>query len=74
VFTVEYALGGTATFSIGQVFASMVGVHALIGIGEGIITGLTVGAVMATRPDLVYGARGLLPAPATRRGLRRPRR
>ena len=29
----------------------------LIGIGEGVITALTVGAVLATRPDLVYGAR-----------------
>lgn len=60
VFTVEYALGGTATFSVGQVLASMVGVHLLIGIGEGIITALVVGAVLATRPDLVYGARDLL--------------
>lgn len=63
-FTVEYALGGTATFSVGQVFVSMVGVHALIGIGEGLITALTVGAVLATRPDLVRGARGLLPGAA----------
>jgi cobalt/nickel transport system permease protein len=37
----------------------MVGVHALIGIGEGVITALTVGAVLATRPDLVYGAADL---------------
>ena len=34
----------------------MVGTHLLIGIGEGLITALTVGAVLATRPDLVYGA------------------
>lgn len=61
-FTLEYAIGGTATFTVGQVFASMVGVHALIGVGEGVITALTVGAVLATRPDLVYGARGLLPS------------
>jgi cobalt/nickel transport system permease protein len=39
----------------------MVGVHMLIGIGEALITGLTVGAVLATRPDLVYGARDLRP-------------
>ena len=39
----------------------MVGVHTLIGIGEGIITGLTVGAVLAARPDLVYGARDIAP-------------
>ena len=36
----------------------MVGLHALIGIGEGIITALTVGAVAAVRPDLVYLLRG----------------
>jgi cobalt/nickel transport system permease protein len=60
-FTLEYALGGTATFSVSQVLVAMTGVHALIGIGEGIITALTIGAVIATRPDLVYGARGLLP-------------
>ena len=77
-FTLEYAVGGTATFSVGQVFASMVGVHALIGIGEGIITALTVGAVLATRPDLVYGARGRLPQltiriPATSRPVAGPR-
>ena len=47
--------------SLRAVFAAMVGVHLLIGIGEGIITGLTVGAVMAVRPDLVYGARDLTP-------------
>jgi cobalt/nickel transport system permease protein len=61
-FTLEYALGGTATFSVGQVLVAMVGVHGLIGIGEAVITTLTVGAVLAARPDLVYGARGLLPS------------
>ncbi|GAB7032998.1 energy-coupling factor ABC transporter permease [Streptomyces sp. NPDC021749] len=58
-FTGIYALGGTADVPIGKVFAAMVGVHVLIGIGEAVITALTVGAVIAVRPDLVYGARGL---------------
>ncbi|MER0480443.1 energy-coupling factor ABC transporter permease [Streptomyces sp. Edi2] len=58
-FTAIYALGGTADVSIGKVFTAMVGVHVLIGIGEAAITALTVGAVIAVRPDLVYGARGL---------------
>ena len=40
---------------------AMVGVHVLIGIGEAVITALTVGAVIAVRPDLVYGARDRLP-------------
>jgi cobalt/nickel transport system permease protein len=64
-FTVEYAIGGNGAASLGTVAVAMVGVHGLIGVGEGIITALTVSAVMATRPDLVYGARGLAP-PATR--------
>ncbi|MFD5737141.1 energy-coupling factor ABC transporter permease [Streptomyces sioyaensis] len=58
-FTALYSLGGTADVPIGKVFAAMVGVHVLIGIGEAAITALTVGAVIAVRPDLVYGARGL---------------
>jgi cobalt/nickel transport system permease protein len=33
----------------------MGGVHVLIGIGEGIITGLVVAAVLAARPDIVVG-------------------
>ena len=37
----------------------MIGVHVLIGIGEAAITALTVGAVVAVRPDLVHGARDL---------------
>ena len=56
-FSAAYAIGGQGGASIATVTASMVGVHVLIGIGEGVITGLTVGAVMASRPDLVWGAR-----------------
>ncbi|AKN72463.1 MULTISPECIES: energy-coupling factor ABC transporter permease [Streptomyces] len=58
-FTLLYAVGGTTDVSIGKVATAMVGVHVLIGIGEAVITALTVGAVIAVRPDLVYGARGL---------------
>ena len=56
-FVAEYAIGGTGTIDITAVLAAMTGVHILIGIGEGIITMLTVGAVYLTRPDLVFGAR-----------------
>jgi cobalt/nickel transport system permease protein len=52
-FVLEYAIGGQG-LAVGTVFALMVGLHALIGIGEGIITALTVGAVAAVRPDLIY--------------------
>ncbi|MFJ4780700.1 energy-coupling factor ABC transporter permease [Streptomyces sp. NPDC088762] len=58
-FTGIYALGGTTDVAIGKVFTAMVGVHVLIGIGEAAITAATVGAVIAVRPDLVHGARGL---------------
>ena len=65
VFVGYYAIGGTGGASVGTVAVAMIGVHMLIGIGEAVITGLTVGAVMATRPDLVYGARDLRPALVT---------
>ncbi len=60
-FVVEYAIGGTGGAPVGTVLAAMAGVHTLIGIGEGIITGMAVGAVLAVRPDLVYGASDLAP-------------
>jgi cobalt/nickel transport system permease protein len=58
-FTAVYAIGGTTDVPLGKVLTAMVGVHVLIGIGEAAITALTVGAVIAVRPDLVHGARGL---------------
>ncbi len=54
-FVIQYALGATATFSVSTVLGAMVGTHILIGIGEAMITALTVGAVMASRSDLVFG-------------------
>ncbi|MBV7246547.1 MULTISPECIES: energy-coupling factor ABC transporter permease [Streptomyces] len=58
-FTLLYWIGGTTDIPIGKVFTAMVGVHVLIGIGEAVITALTVGAVLAVRPDLVHGVSGL---------------
>ncbi len=58
-FVAEFALGGSVGLPLGGVAASMIGVHLLIGIGEAVITALTVGLVMSTRPDLVHGARDL---------------
>lgn len=57
-FVLEFAMGGDAAFSLGGVAGTMVGLHALIGIGEGVITALTVTAVAAVRPDLVHLLRG----------------
>ena len=52
-FSIEYAIGGAGGASTTAVLASMVGVHTLIGIGEGVITALAVSTVLASRPDLV---------------------
>ena len=54
-FVFQYAIGATATFSVTTVLGAMVGTHILIGIGEAIITALTVSAVIASRSDLVFG-------------------
>jgi ABC-type Co2+ transport system permease subunit len=54
-FTIQYALGGTGTIPVGTVGTAMIGTHLLIGIGEALITFMTVSAVIATRSDLVYG-------------------
>jgi cobalt/nickel transport system permease protein len=54
-FTLQYAIGGEGGTAITAVLGAMVGVHVLIGIGEGLITTLVVGAVIASRPDLVAG-------------------
>jgi cobalt/nickel transport system permease protein len=65
-FVVEYALGGAVDLSLGGVLGAMLGVHVLIGIGEAVITAMTVSAVLAVRPDLVYGASDLVPVLAVR--------
>lgn len=57
VFVLLFALGGNADIPLSEVVAGMTGVHVLIGIGEATITGLTVGSILAVRPDLVYAAR-----------------
>jgi cobalt/nickel transport system permease protein len=58
-FSLQWLFGATVEVAFPTVFAAMVGVHALIGIGEGVITGLAVRSVLAVRPDLVHGARGV---------------
>ncbi|WP_209313925.1 energy-coupling factor ABC transporter permease [Blastococcus sp. TF02A-35] len=54
-----FALGGTVDLALGTVVSAMTGVHLLIGLGEAAITVAVVGAVLAVRPDLVHGARGM---------------
>lgn len=64
VFTVLFAVGGTAPIAFDRLMTAMVSWHVLIGIGEAVITFLVVSAVIGVRPDLVHGARGLRQAPA----------
>lgn len=58
-FIAFYAVGGTTDVPLSTVIPAMLGVHVLIGLGEALITALAVSSVLAVRPDLVYGARGL---------------
>lgn len=67
VFTLLYAVGGTADVPLGEVFAAMVGVHTAIGVGEAAITALTVAVVLSVRPDLVHGVRDRATASGPRR-------
>jgi cobalt/nickel transport system permease protein len=53
-FVIQYSIGGAAQASLGSIAAYMFGTHVLIGIGEGVITAVTVMAVARVRPDLVY--------------------
>ena len=60
-FSLEWLFGASAPVPFDTVFAAMVGTHALIGIGEGVLSALVIAAVLASRPDLVTGARDLTP-------------
>lgn len=42
-------------FALGQVLGVMLLAHSVIGLGEAVITGLTVSFVLRTRPDLLFG-------------------
>jgi len=53
------AASGTVPFA--TIAPAMLGVHALIGIGEAVITVAALAAILSTRPDLVSGR---VPVPA----------
>jgi cobalt/nickel transport system permease protein len=65
-FVLEYAIGGAAGASLETVLTLMTSLHVLIGLGEGVITAATVGAVAAVRPDLVYLLRATASRPLPR--------
>src|SRR3954447_1939109 len=61
-FSLLFAVGGTAPVATSKVFTAMVSWHAVIGVGEAVITFLVIASVVAVRPDLVHGARPALRA------------
>lgn len=58
-FSIEWLFGAAAPVPFDTVMGSMVSVHLVIGIGEAVISALTVSAVLTSRPDLVFGAADL---------------
>lgn len=63
-----FELGISGTVPFGVTLPAMLGVHAVIGLGEAVITVAAVSAVLATRPDLIAIGRFEAPerAPAAR--------
>ena len=55
-FVVEFSIGGSTALPLATVAAAMLPVHALIGIGEAVLTASALGLVLGVRPDLVHGA------------------
>ena len=68
---IELSLSGT--IPLGTSLPPMLGVHALIGVGEAVITVAAVAAVLATRPDLIalgnFPSREPAPTPRTAEGV-----
>ena len=58
----QLAWSGTVAWPVA--LPAMTGIHMLIGLGEGAISALVFAAVARTRPELVGGAAGALPAAA----------
>ncbi len=59
-FVLQFVLGGDVPLTIGygEISATMAGVHALNGVGEGLIAAAAVTTVAKVRPDLVYALHG----------------
>lgn len=58
----ELSISGTSSLDVA--LPAMLGVHALIGLGEGLITAAAVAFVQSTRPDLLEGYQGPVPSEA----------
>jgi cobalt/nickel transport system permease protein len=56
---VELAVSGTIPLRVG--LPAMAGVHALIGVGEAVVTTAALSLVLTGRPDIVAGWQGSCP-------------
>ncbi|MDQ3985084.1 MAG: energy-coupling factor ABC transporter permease [Actinomycetota bacterium] len=61
LFVFEYGVGGDSDVDIAAVLGAMLGIHLFIGVVEGLVTAATLSLVIGVRPDLVFGAAGLVP-------------
>jgi cobalt/nickel transport system permease protein len=52
LFTLLYAVGGQVAAPLGEVAAAMIPVHGLIGLGDGLLTGGVMAAVLALAPQV----------------------
>lgn len=59
VFVAEFALGAAVSIDIATVAKSTLGVYGLVGVVEGTVTALILGALLRVRPDLVRVAEPL---------------
>lgn len=58
-FSIEWLFGATVPVPFDTVFGAMVSVHLLIGVGEGVVSGLVIAAILRSRQDIVFGAQDL---------------
>jgi cobalt/nickel transport system permease protein len=65
----SFELAVSGTVPLGTVLPAMLGVHALIGVGEAVIGVAAVSAVLATRPDLIAVGRFAAPVAAAPAGV-----
>jgi len=69
VCALELAVSGTSPLAV--VMPAMVGTHAIIGVGEALITTAVLSAVLASRPDILPSWTGVTRLSGTRAGRRR---
>lgn len=59
LFFAEFALGAAVSIDLSTVAGGTVGIYALVGVVEGVLTALVLRAVLGVRPDLVRIGAGL---------------